>query len=155
MCKNSLRFAYFNFSIYYVRTLLFLFWFMGISLVLHVFANAVLIWVLAKYLPYDPTSATGVLASNTWQLYLIGGLVLGLLNGIVKPILKIIAFPITILTLGFFRLAINGIILYLLEMMIKSIGVEGVTFEIHGALYFVLSVAILTIFNIISSMILP
>ena len=40
-------------------------------------------------------------------------IVLSLLNTFVKPVLKLIAFPITFLTLGIFNLIINGFILYL------------------------------------------
>ena len=127
---------------------------MGISLVLHVLANAGLIWALSRYMPYDPTTASGIVASGTWQLYLIAGLILGLLNGIIKPILVVIGFPFTILTLGFFRFIINGIILYLLEMFVSKIGLPGMVFEIHGSLAVVVAVLGLTVFNVISSLLL-
>ena len=40
-------------------------------------------------------------------------IVLALLNTFVKPILSFIAFPITLMSLGLFKLVINGIILAL------------------------------------------
>ncbi len=128
---------------------------MGISLVLHVLANAGLIWALSRYMPYDAATASGIVASGTWQLYLIAGLILGLLNGIIKPILVVIGFPFTILTLGFFRFVINSIILYLLEMFVSKVGLPGMVFEIHGSLAVVVAVLGLTVFNVISSLILP
>jgi len=51
--------------------------------------------------------------------------VLGLLNATVKPILKIIGFPITILTLGLFLLVINVLIVKLADFLMTS-------FDLHG-----------------------
>lgn len=52
-------------------------------------------------------------------------LVLGLLNAVVKPILKIIGFPITVLTLGLFLLVINVIIVKLADYLMTSFDVHG------------------------------
>lgn len=40
-------------------------------------------------------------------------LVLCILNSIVKPIIKFLAFPVTLLTFGLFSFVINGFVLYL------------------------------------------
>ncbi len=52
-------------------------------------------------------------------------IVLGLLNAVVKPILKIIGFPITVLTLGLFLLVINVIIVKLADYLMSSFSVAG------------------------------
>ena len=46
-------------------------------------------------------------------------IVLSLLNKFVKPILSVLALPITIMSLGLFQLVINGVILYLAVMVLK------------------------------------
>jgi putative membrane protein len=51
--------------------------------------------------------------------------VLGILNAVVKPILKIIGFPITVLTLGLFLLVINVIIVKLADFLMSSFSIEG------------------------------
>jgi putative membrane protein len=51
--------------------------------------------------------------------------VLGILNAIVKPILKILGFPITVLTLGLFLLVINVIIIKLADFLMSSFSVDG------------------------------
>ncbi len=56
-----------------------------------------------------------------------------------------------ILTLGLFILVINGIILKLLEKAIQAIGINGVTYDIHGIAIFAIAVAIFTLFNTIAS----
>jgi len=43
---------------------------------------------------------------------LIGALVLGLVNSIVRPILMVLSCPLVILTLGLFTLIINALIFY-------------------------------------------
>jgi putative membrane protein len=59
------------------------------------------------------------------QTAVIVALVLGLLNTFVKPILKILSFPITLITLGLFLLVINVGIIYLGAYFIKGFKVEG------------------------------
>ena len=49
----------------------------------------------------------------------------GLLNAVVKPILKILGFPITVLTLGLFLLVINVIIVKLADFLMSSFNVHG------------------------------
>lgn len=52
-------------------------------------------------------------------------IVLGLLNATVKPILKIIGFPITVITLGFFLLVINVIIIKIADFLMSGFSVQG------------------------------
>lgn len=53
----------------------------------------------------------GITIENSAMITMI--LVLWLFNSFIKPILKILAFPVTILTLGLFSFVINGFVLYL------------------------------------------
>lgn len=54
----------------------------------------------------------GVYVKDFYVAFLVA-LVLSLLNTFIKPILSIIAFPITLMTLGLFQLVINGFVLSL------------------------------------------
>ena len=56
---------------------------------------------------------------------LIFALVLALLNMLVKPILTILTFPITILTLGLFLLVINALIILLAEKLVAGFKTGG------------------------------
>ena len=44
---------------------------------------------------------------------IVTALVLGLLELVIKPILRFLSIPITVLTLGLFSLVINGFVFYL------------------------------------------
>src|SRR4051812_8002680 len=50
---------------------------------------------------------------NAWTAFAIMAIVLGLVNAIVRPILKLLSCPLILLTLGLFVLVINALTLYL------------------------------------------
>lgn len=52
-------------------------------------------------------------------------IVLALLNFTVKPILILFTLPVTILTLGFFLLVINAIIILLADTFVSGFNVNG------------------------------
>ena len=62
------------------------------------------------------------------------GVMLGLINAIIRPVLKILAFPITVLTLGLFTLVINGVCLWLTTVVVGGFEIETVTAAVVGAL---------------------
>jgi putative membrane protein len=80
--------------------------------------TAVLTYGLAQVLPNIRLDGVGSAA--------ILVIVMGLLNATVKPILKIIGFPITVLTLGIFLLVINVIIVKLADFLMASFSVTGI-----------------------------
>jgi len=51
--------------------------------------------------------------STRWFALLILGLIFGLLNAIVRPILKMLTCPLILVTLGFFVLILNTLLFYL------------------------------------------
>ena len=53
------------------------------------------------------------------------GLVLGLVNITLKPVLTILTLPITILTLGLFLLVINGAMVLLVDWLMAGFEVSG------------------------------
>ena len=55
----------------------------------------------------------GFAVNGGWHEYVLAGIILGLLNLIVKPILKTVSFPIIVLTLGLFTLIINAALIWL------------------------------------------
>lgn len=64
------------------------------------------------------------------QTVLTGAVVLSLVNIILKPILKIITFPINAVTLGFFGIIINAILLYITAYFVNGIQITGGFFSI-------------------------
>jgi putative membrane protein len=52
-------------------------------------------------------------------------LLLGIVNAVVRPILVILTFPITLLTLGLFLLVINGLMIELVSHFLRGFVVLG------------------------------
>lgn len=62
---------------------------------------------------------------DTFQTSIYVALAMGFANTFIKPILKLISFPITILTLGLFLLVINVITVYIVDYFINGFSVSG------------------------------
>ena len=65
---------------------------------------------------------------------LIAALVIGLLNVFVRPFLAFIAFPMTILTLGFFTFVVNAVILKMCAYLLEDFDIDGWFAAILGAI---------------------
>lgn len=52
-------------------------------------------------------------APNAWWIYAVMAVILGLVNALVRPVLKLLSCGLIILTLGLFTLVINGLTLWL------------------------------------------
>ncbi|MBN1231691.1 MAG: phage holin family protein [Anaerolineales bacterium] len=51
--------------------------------------------------------------NESWIAYAILGLIFGVVNAVIRPLLKIMTCPLIILTLGLFTLVINTMLLYI------------------------------------------
>ena len=65
---------------------------------------------------------------------LIAALVIGLLNATFGFVLKIVTFPLSILTLGLFLLVINGLMILLASGIVKGFRVTGFAPAFWGAI---------------------
>lgn len=71
---------------------------------------------------------------------IVVAIVLGLLNTFLKPILQIMALPLTIMTLGLFYFVVNVFIIYLVDFLVAGFDVGGFI----SALLFSLIVAVVS-----------
>lgn len=53
------------------------------------------------------------------------GLVLGILNALVRPVLLFLTFPINLLTLGLFTFVVNALVLWLATSIVAGVTVAG------------------------------
>jgi len=77
---------------------------------------------------------------------LLAGVVLGLINALVRPILVILTLPLTLVTLGLFLLVLNGICLALTAWLVPGLHVAGFGPAVLGALVISLVSWLLTAF---------
>lgn len=60
-----------------------------------------------------------------WQILVLVGGVLGLINIILKPILKAIALPLRILTFGLFSFVINILMVWIVDILFLELEILG------------------------------
>jgi len=72
---------------------------------------------------YADSSFFGISITAQWQMILVLGIILGLLNYFVAPILKAIALPLEIITLGLFTFVINGGLIWFLDLIFDELSV--------------------------------
>ncbi len=101
--------------------------------------------VASYFLPF--IYLTGNTAWDRLKVAFLTGLLLGLFNLLVKPIVKILSLPINILTLGLFNIVINAGMLWIVDMIIKE-------FEIKGFWGYVWSSLVISIISIVISKII-
>lgn len=86
------------------------------KLLLRLLVTAASLWVATRFVD-------GITYSAPDWLPLLGvALVFGVVNTIVKPIVRLLALPVTLLTLGLFLLVINGLMLQLTSALSGRLG---------------------------------
>ncbi len=65
------------------------------------------------------------IAFQTVQALFISGLVLGVVNTFVKPVLLLLTLPLSIVTLGIFVLVVNALMLLLVAWLVPGFAVSG------------------------------
>jgi putative membrane protein len=65
---------------------------------------------------------------------IVAAVVLGIVNGLVRPIAFLVTFPLTVLTLGLFLLVLNAAMLGLVALIVPGFHVEGFWTAVGAAL---------------------
>lgn len=60
-----------------------------------------------------------------WVTLLLAALIFGVVNAVVKPILVLLTFPITLVTLGLFLIVINAAMLGLTAWLLPGFTIDG------------------------------
>ena len=87
------------------------------KLLLRLVISTLAILVAANVVP-------GVFVASTTTAIIVA-VVLGILNTFLKPVLQILALPITILTLGLFYFVVNVFIIYLATFLVDGFAISG------------------------------
>ncbi len=110
---------------------------------LRLLITALALWVATRVVP-------GIQFSGTPVALLGVALVFGVVNAFLGTLIKLLALPLTVLTLGLFALVINACLLYLTAQLSQSLGlgfsVAGFGPAFWGALVIGLTRAVLHLF---------
>ena len=84
------------------------------------------LWLSAQIVPGVDFSSTGSLIA--------AAIILGLVNAFVRPILVVLTFPITVVTLGLFLLVVNAAMIGLTSVFLDGFVVNGLWAGIGAAI---------------------
>lgn len=108
-------------------------------LILKLLINAAALWVAGELV-------SGISLDGTfWQIMLVA-LIFGLVNTFIKPILKLLSFPVIILTLGLFALVINTAMLALTAWITGYLSIDSFWSALLGAIVISVVSSVLGIF---------
>jgi putative membrane protein len=79
--------------------------------------NAAALWVATRLVP-------GVTFTGGWLPFLAVAVVFGVVNAFIRPVAKILTFPLIIVTLGIFALVVNGLMLWLTSSLSEALGLD-------------------------------
>jgi len=92
--------------------------------------NALALWVATILIPAITLTPYG--GEGVWQRigsFLLVGAIFGLVNAIIAPIIKVLAFPLYILTFGLISFVINGALLLFVAWLSSQIGSDIFTID--------------------------
>ena len=115
--------------------------------VVRLLINALALWLTTllvagvKVVPFAPIGADPGVQGGTVETvltYLLVALLFGIVNGVIGNFIRVVAFPLYVLTLGLIALIVNGLLLLLVAWISDLLGfglvVEGFWWGVLGAL---------------------
>lgn len=87
-------------------------------LLLRVLVNGGAIWIASRIVP-------GFVFAVTPINFLLAGIVFGLINSLVKPIIELLSFPFILITFGLFHIIINIVLFLLAASLVPGLAIHG------------------------------
>lgn len=105
------------------------------SFIIRILGNSLALYVAYLFVP-------GFTIIGGWNEFLTAGIILGLLNLVVKPVLKLMTMPLIILSLGLFLLVINALLLWTVDYILDFVSIR----DMISLFYAVIVVTIVNLF---------
>ena len=99
---------------------------MLVHIVIGWLVSALALWLVAQIVP-------GIEVRD-FAAALLATIVIAIVNAVIGPVVRFFAWPLTLLTLGLFKLVINGLLLMLASMFAPGFRVRGFLNAILGSL---------------------
>ena len=88
------------------------------TLILQILAGILGLYLATKFV-------SGVEFTGTIQSLLLAGLILGLVNFSIKPVVKLISWPLRVLTFGLFSIVINMAMVLIVDILFLELIIPG------------------------------
>lgn len=137
------------------------------ALILGLIVNAVALWVATLVVPgislhetaeiYAPGAGAieNQVSIPTVAALLIVAVIFTLVNAVVKPIVKLLSLPLTILTLGLFLLVVNALMLMLTSWITTTFSLFGAEYSVDGFLAAFFGAIVIALVNWVLGMFVP
>ena len=113
------------------------------KLILRVLINALALGAAAYLVP-------GIRAGNVTSV-LLTALVFGLVNALVRPVLKLLSCPLLVLTLGLFTFVLNALMLMLTAWLGRQLGID---FRVDGFVPAFVGALVVSVISVVLSWVL-
>lgn len=80
-------------------------------------ANSFGLWIAGRLLP-------AIEHNDDLKVIILAGLVLSLVNGLIKPLVVILSLPAIVFSLGLFMILVNGFMVYLAGELVGSLEID-------------------------------
>lgn len=115
--------------------------------------NAVALWVAAWLIDGIVLAEDDAKFASKFTTVVLVALLFGVVNAVVKPIAKVLAFPAIVLTLGLFTFVVNAFLLQLTEWLASPL---GLSFEITKFWWdAVIGALVITLVSMVLNWVLP
>jgi len=115
------------------------------------FINALALAAAAYIVPMVIPEGIVIAGEPAWLTVVITALIFGLVNTLLRPLLKLLTCPLIILTLGLFTLVINGLMLWLSSWIGQQFGVGFLVKDFWAAL---LGAVVVSVVSFVLSLVL-
>lgn len=95
-----------------------------------------LIWVLNALALLTVANFMPGIRLDSFADAMVAALFLGLVNTLIRPVLLVMTFPVTLVTLGLFILVINGLLFWFTGSVLKGFVVDGFWYGVAGAMLY-------------------
>ncbi|HCW32295.1 MAG: hypothetical protein UT55_C0015G0003 [Candidatus Peregrinibacteria bacterium GW2011_GWE2_39_6] len=85
--------------------------------------------------------------SGGWLAFVVTGVLIGVLNTFVRPLIRFFSLPLILVSGGLFLIIINALILWMATSLLHLLDFSGLDFHIEGAVTFVLAALVFGITN--------
>lgn len=110
------------------------------SILYTLLANSLALFLVSRVLD-------GMVFQGGIATYVIVAAIVSILNFVLKPILKVLAFPLVFITGGLFLIVINALILYVAQHLLTTMDFSGLSMTVDSPLTYLFAAAIFGVAN--------
>jgi putative membrane protein len=109
--------------------------------------NFLINWLISGFAVVIASYLLSGIRLSDFSAALITALVLGLINAFIKPVLSLLALPLTIMTLGLFSLVMNALLIMLTGKIVNGFQVAGFWWALAFSLVLTVVNSVLSVFK--------